>query len=197
MPLVDLDSLGNESYLKDYVTIAFTCEDANFNGMELYISEELAEKWDVGGTLEYIWDTNQIGDGECTLRAVVYDEAGNTVEKTVRVNIDNTPPNVSITSSPYKSNVIGTFTMQFSATDLNLAEVFLYIDGEMLNVTGTSSYSWYTLSVNDGEHTVTLRAVDKAGNVGETQIKVATINQRLILFVLTLSMFFSTPCCGL
>ncbi len=67
-------------------------------------------------------------------------------------------------------------TIQFTVSDANLDEMFLYIDNSVFNVTGTTSYSRVTTTLGDGGRTIRLVATDRAGNSAEKSIAVFTVN---------------------
>ena len=181
LPYVDFDAPIDGSYLGDTSPIVLMGNDANFDRMELYISRELAEKWDTSRLNRYDWDTKNSEDGACILKAIAYDKAGNTMETSLIVRVDNTLPNVSIISPHQEIGVTGIYDIRFSALDTNLAKVFLHIDDDLSDVTGMNSYPWNTVGISDGKHMIRIRAVDKAGNVAEMQITVKTINQYLMI----------------
>jgi len=191
LPSLDLGAPLNGSYLRDVADVNLTGEDSTFERMELFLAGELATTWQSSGFKEYDWNTENCKDGTKAIEAVVYDRAGNFVKKSLIVTVDNTAPNVSIISSPEKSGVTGNFDVRFSASDANLAKIFLYIDDDVSDVTGADFYRWNTFGVDDGEHTITLRALDRAGNAGQAQISITTINQYMIVQYLTDSAFIA------
>ncbi|MDH5441325.1 MAG: hypothetical protein OEY31_12055, partial [Candidatus Bathyarchaeota archaeon] len=75
----------------------------------------------------------------------------------------------------------GICNIVFSASDSNLAKTLLSIDGNVFDVTGRSFLWWSTISLFDGKHTISVRAVDEAGNYAVAQATVVTVSQYLIL----------------
>ena len=127
----------------------------------------------------FAWDTALYGDGTYTLVAKSYDAAGNVgTSPAVSVSIGNdsiTPVIASLnpangaTISPSKQ------TVSASATDnQKVAKLSLTIDGKEVAITygGTVSYSWNTRKVSSGEHTLTVRAWDAAGNEASKSVTV-------------------------
>jgi hypothetical protein len=82
---------------------------------------------------------------------------------------DTTPPAVSITSPASGSNSWLTQSITATATDaVGVTKVELYVDG-VLKTTDSSSpytYSLDTTTLSDGNHTLTVKGYDAAGNVG-------------------------------
>jgi hypothetical protein len=96
--------------------------------------------------------------------------------------VDNTSPAVSLSCSE-GDKMKGTVFLNFSASDDNLAEVFLRIDDDVLNVTGTSFYIWDTLGVSDGTHIIEATALDKAGNTNHLNISILVDNTAPIIIL--------------
>lgn len=123
------------------------------------------------------WDTTALTDGVYSLFAVAYDHSGTPVTSaTVSVTVDNTPPQVNITS-PSPGEIISSPTVEItaSATDSSgIAKVEFYVDGNFLTY-GTSnpySVSWNTQGASDGIHTIAAKAFDKAGNAASHSIDI-------------------------
>ncbi len=97
-PTASITSPEDESLLKGTVMINATGDDANFKDMKLYIDDDLKQTWTTPGNHSYGWDTTDYSDGSYTIALKVCDEAENTVEKTIAVNVDNTPPSIGTPS---------------------------------------------------------------------------------------------------
>ncbi len=95
--------------------------------------------------------------------------------------VDNTAPDVSLISPSGKMGVGGICNIVFSASDPNLASVLLSIDGNVFDVTGRNFFWWDTIGLIDGKHTLSVKAVDEAGNYAIAQATVATVSEYLIL----------------
>ena len=165
-----------QEYLKGNCNIVIYGYDNNLDVMLLYIGENLVNTWNVSGTHTYTWDTTTQNDDSCTIKLLVNNTAGNSVEKTATVTVDNTAPSVSITSPEAGAQLTGTATIEFEASDPNLELAHLIIGNKVFFVTGKTLYEWDTTEFGDGAHTVKLVAYDKAGNSATTEITVTTIN---------------------
>ena len=91
--------------------------------------------------------------------------------------VDNDAPVVVLTSPPAFSMVNGEVTLRAEAADQNLSRVDFFLDGSLLG-TGTPidagdvspyEFIWDSSAVGDGNHNVLAIAVDKAGNVSQSE----------------------------
>jgi len=180
-PKLEIRNPVNGSFLKGVVPINLVGDDANFESCELYIFGNLTKRWRTSGTQVFNWDTKNYEDGRYVIKASVTDKAGHTVKRMVIVNVDNTAPKVLVKSPREGTEIAGTWTIRFEASDEKLAKVLLYIDGSTFDVTGKDSYKWYTNSLSDGLHRIRVVAIDEAGNMNEVQIIVTLVNQRLMV----------------
>ena len=125
------------------------------------------------------WDTTSSVNGSETLRAVAFDLAGNVRESaTVQVTVDNSGPTVAITSPGNGATVSMSTTIQATASDTHGVTQVAFYDGTKLLGTDTTapySYSWNLLLVARGQHTLTARATDGAGNVTTSAAVVVTV----------------------
>jgi len=114
---------------------------------------------------------------------VAFDTSGDSgTSATVSVNVDNTPPAVSITGPTQGSTVSGTVTISASASDSRsgLRSVQFLVDGgSKATVTSTPyQYQWNTKNVKTGWHTITVIAIDNAGISAQTSLTVYVQSKR-------------------
>jgi hypothetical protein len=131
------------------------------------------------------WNTTTVADGSHTLTARARDAAGNTTTSAgVVVTVQNNPPDiqpptVSITA-PAAGNVSGTISVTASAADdVGVAGVQFLLDGANLgteDIASPYSISWNTTTVTNGNHTLTARARDAAGNTTTSVPVAVTVN---------------------
>ena len=110
-----------------------------------------------------------------TVRAV--DKAGNMAKDMVGVTVDATPPTVSIIS-PESGAALNamTITIVFAGGDnIGLDHYELYVDGFPVNTSIPPDRNNYTITLTEGTHTITVRAVDRAGNIAEDTIEIIVI----------------------
>ena len=123
---------------------------------------------DTGAPFSVTWNTTAASNGTHTLTAVARDAAGNSTRSAnVQVTVDNgAPPTVSLTA-PAAGSVSGTVAVSANAADdRGVAGVQFRVDGNNLGSADTSSpYSvnWDTLTVANGNHTLTAVATDSDG----------------------------------
>jgi hypothetical protein len=119
-------------------------------------------------------------DGVYDLLSRAYDASGNVGQSNpITVHVSNpkntTPPSVSITSPTNGSTIGKKVSIQVSASDnVGISRIELYIDGVLKLVTNSStiSWSWNTVKVANGQHVISAKAYDGAGNAGSNSITV-------------------------
>jgi parallel beta-helix repeat protein len=172
-PTASINAPADRSYLKGTVTITTSGYDINFEKMEFYISDNLVKIWTTGGTQTYDWDTTLYIDSPYSLRVIVYDKAGNSKSTEIMVTVDNTPPNVKITSPISgalieKDTIIVIWRVDDATSGIAKTEISLD-DGAWIDVTGETSYTFTNLT--EGGHHVRLRTIDNAKNVAEDSVE--------------------------
>lgn len=172
-PVAVLTSLEGGSFVRGSPVVSFVATDANVANATLTIG---TQSYDVKGKSSQTIATASIADGLYTLTLTVTDLAGNPASASMSVVVDNTAPQVTISAPAANANLRGTTTISWSASDANPLQVWLVIDGQARDVTGTTSYAWNTNTAGDGTHTIVVRAVDKAGNQQEATVSVTTDN---------------------
>lgn len=94
------------------------------------------------------------------------------------VTVDNTAPTVAITSPQNGGTVFLSTTIQATASDNNAVTQVVFYDGATVIGTDTTapySMGWTTLLVPRGQHTLTARAYDAAGNITTSAGVVVTV----------------------
>ncbi len=88
----------------------------------------------------------------------------------------NTAPTVTIESPENLATVVGTITIQATATDAQDGTLTptIYIDGVAVAV--ANSYTWDTTTVDDGSHTIEAKATDSGGLTGSDLVTVTVDN---------------------
>lgn len=138
---------------------------------------------------DFSWDTTTVSNGTHILRAVAYDEAGNSgISAPVSIGIgnavDSTPPSLSITSPKNMATLSGVATVSADATDnvggSGMSRVEFYKDSDKTpfatDTTSPYSVSWDTRTVPNGTHTLTYMAIDMKGNGSGKSISVKVSN---------------------
>jgi hypothetical protein len=92
---------------------------------------------------------------------------------------DTTAPTVSITAPTNGATVVGTVSINATASDnVGVTKVEFYVDGALKSTDTTSpySYSWDSTAVANGSHSLTAKAYDAALNVGTSSAVSVTVN---------------------
>lgn len=185
--LVDQDPPGSVLHVKGtkgdnnfYVTFAscsLTSTDPNTAKLEYQLSNT-----QVAGGATDNWTTYSkpftLTDGIWTVKHRSIDKAGNvSVTKTNMVKVDTVDPVCSITRPKRDTIQTGyytdeTFRLGGTGTDVNdLTWAGIYVDDKKVYETTSDfnmAYVWSLQGVTEGNHTITVKAKDKAGNVGST-----------------------------
>ena len=124
------------------------------------------------GTLAYGWEwnTGAIAEGTYNPRLTVWDGSGLSASKTMFIGIDRTAPTMTTPTigdgGEWSDSTEITISGFDSATDDGSGSGLDYVqiqqEGTWRNVTTSST----TLTFDEGEHQILMRAVDKVGNVG-------------------------------
>ncbi len=178
-PTVSISEPANNSVIGGVVTIIIESSDANPNTTWLTIDGAIVKSWSGSGTFTYSWDTTSTSDGSHEIVAYANDTVGHQASYTIVVTVDNTPPNVSISSPANNSIVNGTISIELSSSDLHPNKTWLAIDDNTVQSwdgDGSFSYSWDTTTTSDGQHSIVAYANDTAGNVGSYDIVVTVDN---------------------
>jgi hypothetical protein len=132
----------------------------------------------------YTLNTTSLANGSYTLSAKAYDVNGTAwISNSVVVTVANdaSPPAVSLTSPSSGATVGGKVMISANASDnVGVSRVEFYVNG-LLMCTSTSapySFDWdSTSAVNGSACTLSARAYDTAGNVGQSAQVTVTVVQ--------------------
>lgn len=126
-------------------------------------------------TINYGWDwsSGDFTEGTWNPRLTVYDSSGLTATQTMFIGIDRTGPSIGTvstgSSTGWSTSSSVTLTGLVNTVDDGLGSGVAFteisLDNNIWTQTGGDSYS---LTLNDGIHTISLRATDNVGNVGPT-----------------------------
>jgi uncharacterized protein involved in tellurium resistance len=181
-PTVSIISPIANAILKGTVNISANASDnVKISKVEFYQNGVL-KRTDTLVPYTYNWTTTSSADGIYSLTVKAYDAAGNTGSSTVAVSVknDTTAPTVSITSPLKNATVSGTKTVTASTFDkVGVKKVEFYVNG-VLQATDTASpwsFRWDTTSLTNGIYSLSARAYDASGNVGQSSnISVTAFN---------------------
>ena len=181
-PTVSLTSPANNATASGTVSVAANATDnVGVTKVEFYVNGAL-QATDTATPYVYSWNTSALAAGTYTLMAKAYDAAGNVGQSgnvSVTVINDTTAPTVSLTAPGNGATVSGTVALTASAGDnVGVSKVEFYENGVLLTATNVApySYNWSTTSVANGSYTLTAKAYDAAGNVGQSGNVTVTVN---------------------
>ncbi len=170
-PTVSITSPTNGSSLgASSVTVAWTASDGTGSGIDTIEVELDAGAWTTvtGSSHEF----TALAEGTHMVSVRVTDNAGNAATIGVTFMVDTVDPSLSITSPEDGMDTRDTtVTITWTCTDIGcgIDRIEVCVDGESYISVGTVSERDFTdLAV--GDHTVDVRAYDKAGNMVETSV---------------------------
>jgi len=130
------------------------------------------------------WNTAAYANGTHILKAKAYDAKGNagvSVDVSVSIANDTIAPTVSFTAPAASSMVGGKVAVTANATDnFGVTEVEFYLNGT-LKATSTAApygFSLDTSALANGTYSLSAKAYDASGNVGQSQISITVFNDR-------------------
>jgi len=150
--------------------------------VEFYVNGAL-QGTDTASPYTFSWNTTALANGSYTLSAKAYDAAGNVGQAAnVQVTVfnDTTAPTATVSSPAASSTVSGSSTVSIAASDnVGVTKVEFYVNG-VLQGTDTASpytFSWNTAALANGSYTLSAKAYDAAGNVGQApSVQVSVLN---------------------
>jgi subtilisin family serine protease len=134
----------------------------------------------------FSWNTNTVSAGSHTLVTRAYDfsnNVGSSAPVNVTVQGDTVLPTTSITSPTAGQIVNGNVVVQVNAQDnVGVTQVELYQDGQLIGTKTSAPYTfnWNTDAVSEGSHTLSSRALDAAGNTGNSAPVTVTVKHDII-----------------
>ena len=117
------------------------------------------------------WSSGDFSEGTWNPRLTVYDNSGLTATETMFIGIDRTGPSIGTistgTSTGWSTSSSVTLTGLINTVDDGLGSGVSFTEISLDNTVWTqTSGDSYTLTLNDGIHTISLRATDNVGNIG-------------------------------
>ena len=184
-PAVSMTAPANNATVSGTTVLTATASDnVGVSKVEFYRSGVLLTATNVA-PYKYSWNTASVANGSYTLVAKAYDNSANVTQSAnvaVTVNnavADTTAPTVSVTAPANNATVSGTVTISASASDsVGVSKVEFYVNGA-LKATDTASpfsYSWNTTTAANGSYSITTKAYDAAGNVGQSAAVTAAVS---------------------
>lgn len=164
-PIVNITSPSNDFYVGHIVKITGTTTDLHMKAISLEI-----DGTSITNTSEYLWDSTKVPDGEHEIRLNAEDKAGNTASISMKVKVDNIPPEIFNIIPQDKSVVNSTYSISSdysdsgSGIDINSFSMLIDGIGETRNAVVTNASMQYKPSLQDGKHILKLFINDTVGN---------------------------------
>ena len=119
------------------------------------------------------WSSGSFDEGTWNPRLTVYDNSGLSVTETMFIGIDRTGPTIgtitSGSSSGWLSSSSVTLSGLINAVDDGQGSGLAYTEISLDGASWTqNTLDSYTLNLDDGSHTISIRAADNVGNIGPT-----------------------------
>ena len=171
-PSISITSPANGSSMNGLVPVSVAAADnVGVAKVEFFINGALAAEM-TGAPYVFSWDTSPLAAGTYSVSAKAVDSAGNeALSNSVSLAVagDTKAPSVSLLQPANGSSIRGTVSVSASASDdVGIARLELFVDGTLL-LTGNQSmvsYSLDTTALTNGNHLLSAKAYDAAGNVG-------------------------------
>ncbi|WPB82347.1 Ig-like domain-containing protein [Archangium violaceum] len=171
-PVTAVSTPAQSALLRGTVPVSATASDAvGVTKVEFYAGTTLLGTSTIA-PYAVSWDTTTVASGSVTLTTKAYDAVGNVSVSAARtVTVDNSAPTVAITSPANGTSfsfLTFSTTIQASASDnVGVTQVVFYDGATVLGTDTTApySFSWNLAGAAKGNHTLTARAYDAAGNV--------------------------------
>jgi hypothetical protein len=168
-PTVSLVSPG--AYVKGTIALNASASDAGgVVSVRFYAGTTLLGT-DTTSPYSLSVNTTTLPNGPVTFYAKASDPSGNEGSSSSNSTVDNNLPTVAFTAPASGAGVRGNVTVSATASDTTtpITKVEFY-DGATLFATDTSapySVTWATGKLPKGAHTLTAKAYDSAGNIGQ------------------------------
>jgi len=181
-PLVSIASPDEGSTVSSSITVSVSATDnVGVERVELYIDGTFFGT-SATNPHDFYWNTNNLTDGYYEHSAIAYDTSGNIGHSnSVTVYVHNqqeediTLPVVSITSPADGAHLSKLVKIKVLASDnIGVTRMQLYVDGLLRVDTSASAISlpWNVKKASKGEHIISSKAYDAAGNVGTDSITI-------------------------
>lgn len=182
----------NGQVLTGTVTLAASASDnRSVNRVEFFVNSTRTGT-DSNAPYSVVWDTRSISNGSHAVRAVAFDDAGQSATDTVSVVVSNInrAPTVTFTSPTNGARVSGSVNVAATATDdVSVASVQFFVNG--ISVTNDTAapygFTWNSASVSNGSHILQAVARDNTGQTGQQSISVTVSNSLFLSAYQTMS----------
>ena len=169
-PAVNISAPASNSFITGTINVTANASDnLGVAGVQFLLDGNNLGAEDVAAPYSVSWNTTTATNGNHILTARARDASGNNTTSTgINIVVDNNAPTVNITA-PVAGTISGIVNIDATASDNNgIVGVQFLLNGNNLGAEDLSapySFSWNTLTVADGNYTLTVKARDAAGNI--------------------------------
>ncbi|MEW5760324.1 MAG: Ig-like domain-containing protein, partial [Candidatus Thermoplasmatota archaeon] len=191
-PIVIVSSPSNDQYIEGTYTFKVLAIDTvgiERVNISVFNKTEIMAYNPATGLYEYTTGTIGINDGTYTVNATAYDKAGrNTKSASITFNVDNNFPTLKI-EKPLSGEYIGgsSYNIEVNSSDTFIDVVQYKIDYtawvSMIGVMPNWNATIVPNNMVEGEHTLYVRACDKAGHTIEQSVTIYVDNYDPIVIV--------------
>lgn len=186
VPTTSITSPASGANLKSSITVSASGSDAiGVTKVEFYVDSTLITS-DTTAPYSISWNTTTVTNASHSLTSKAYDQAGNIgASVAVSVNVDNISPATNITSPTSGSTVTFTINITANASDnVGLSKVEFYVDTSLISLDTSIPFGvpWNSTTVTNGNHTLTTKAYDAAGNITTSSGIQVIVNNPPVLF---------------
>lgn len=173
LPTVSIaNPLHNAKVSNTVLVQANAADNVGVARVEFYVNGILTAT-EASAPYQFYWNTQALAPGAYGITAKAYDAAGNVGISDIALTVvrDLSSPVVSNTAPLPGSTLSGAVNVSCNASDdVGVSKVEFYLNGSMVAAVNAApySYTWDTTTVSNGSHTLTTKAYDAAGNVGQT-----------------------------
>ncbi len=164
-PQLDMVSPDNGSYQSQPFELHWTVDDAIDEDPQVQYRVEGGE-WIMAEDSPLLFD--EFAEGERLIEMRAEDEAGNEANASLTVIIDDTPPELEIVS-PDEGDLLSSETVTLSWTVSDDSPYTVEVSEDAVAWTEAEGDS-HEFTLDDGQHTLYVRAVDAAGNVNTSSV---------------------------
>ncbi len=178
VPMISMESPINGSALnRGTIYVSWnSSDDIGIDHFEIYANGSLIAS-NIPST--YNGYNITLGDGLWWITVKAVDLANRSADDSVMVLIDTTPPHLVIISPENMSELTtGEVTIEWSAEDPSGIDHFeLYVDGELIEGNISADITEYKVTLGEGTHRITVKAIDGLGNTGEATITIKVMTR--------------------
>lgn len=185
-PVVTINSPYSNSTLSGTVAVnASASDNVGVSKVEFYLNGIL-KSTTTAAPYSFSWNTTTAANGAYVLSAIAYDAVGNIGQANdvvVSVNNATSTPFVAITTPSSNVTLNGTVSVNATASaSAGVSKVEFYINGGLQAriTTAPYSFSWHTTTVANGSYTLSAKAYDALGSVGQSaNVTVSVVNDAI------------------